>query len=98
MTNNVETDSSVKIAKIVLPTIVYFPILVLLILFIGFFGVKILRLIRSPECISGYINDFFQKFFGIKHILNRFVRKIWPEKGDISSDGKRFDQIRMDHI
>lgn len=98
MTNNVETDSSVKIAKIVLPTIVYFPILVLLILLIGFFGVKILRLIRSPEGLSGYVNDFFQKFFGIKHILNRFVRKIWPEKGDISSDGKRFDQVRMDHI
>jgi len=98
MTNNVETDSSVKIAKIVLPTIVYFPILVLLILFIGFFGVKILRLIRSPEGLSGYINDLFQKIFGIKHILNRFVRKLWPEKGDFTSDGKPFYQVRMDHI
>lgn len=98
MTNNVETDSSVKIAKFVLPTIVYFPILVLLILFIGFFGIKILRLIRSPEGLSGYINDLFQKIFGIKHILNRFVRKLWPEKGDVSSDGRRWDQIRIDHV
>ena len=98
MTNNVETDSSVKIAKFVLPAIVYFPILVLLILFIGFFGVKILRLMRSPAGISGYVNDIFQKIFGIKHILNGFVKKLWPEKGDISSDGKPFYQVRMNHI
>ena len=98
MTENVETDSSVKIATYVLPIIVYFPIIVLLVLMIGFFGVKILRIMQTPEGLSGYFNAFFEKFFRVKNVLDKFVKKLWPNANDESQGDKSWKHIRLDTI
>ena len=96
MTENVETDSSVKIANYVLPIIVYFPIIVILTLMIGYFGVKILRIMQTPQGLSGYFNAFFQKFFRVKDVL--FVKKIWPNANDEPQGDKSWKHIRLDTI
>ena len=98
MTENVETDSSVKIANYVLPIIVYFPIIVLLVLMIGYFGVKILRIMQTPEGLAGYFNAYFQKLFGVKRILDNFVKKIWPNANDDINGDKSWKHIRLDTI
>jgi hypothetical protein len=98
MTENVETDSSVKIANYVLPIIVYFPIIVLLVLMMGFFGVKILRIMQTPEGLAGYFNAFFEKFFKIKNVLNKFVKQFWPNATDEPQGDKSWKHIRLDTI
>ena len=98
MTENVETDSSVKIANYVLPIIVYFPIIVLLVLMIGFFGVKILRIMQTPEGLSGYFNAFFNRFFRVKDVLNKFVKQFWPSANDEPQGDKSWKHIRLDTI
>ena len=98
MTESVEADSTVKIANYVLPVIVYFPIIVLLVLMIGFFGVKILRIMQTPEGLSGYFNAFFEKFFRIKNVLNKFVKQFWPNAMDEPRGDKSWKHIRLDTI
>jgi len=98
MTENVETDSSVKIASYVLPVIVYFPIIVLLVLMIGYFGVKILRIMQTPEGLAGYFNSFFEKFFRIKSVLDKFVKQFWPNAMDEPRGDKSWKHIRLDTI
>jgi len=97
MAENVETDSSVKIASTILPVIVYFPIIILLVLMIGFIGIKFLRIMQTPEGIAGYFNAFFQKFFRIKDVLHKFVGVIWPGPTDPVQD-KSWKHIRLDTI
>ena len=98
MTENIETDSSVKIASYVLPVIVYFPIIVLLVLMIGYFGVKILRIMQTPEGLAGYFNSFFEKFFRIKSVLDKFVKQFWPNAMDEPRGDKSWKHIRLDTI
>jgi hypothetical protein len=97
MAGNEETDSSVKVAKFVLPVIVYFPIIVLMVLLIGFVGVKILRIMQTPEGIAGYFNASFQKLFAVKEVLNKFVKTLWPGPND-PPEGKSWKHVRLDTI
>ena len=95
-----ESDTSVKIAKIILPVLVYIPITIFLVIVGGFFGIKIYRKIVEGGGISKFIETNLQKIFGIKDAISKFiiatVNKFWPDKDTIIKDGKSYKHIRLD--
>ena len=58
-----EKDTSVKIANIILPILVYIPITIFVVLMGGFFGVKIYKYISKNGGISKFIEENIQKIF-----------------------------------
>ena len=97
MSSNGGTDSSVEMAKYILPILVYIPIIIFFILFASFVGMKIRGLMNSPGGIIGYINGIFKQMFGVKDMISNFIKTFWPDKDDPSSS-KGWKHIRIDTI
>lgn len=95
-----ESDTSVKIAKVILPVLVYIPITIFLVIVGGFFGIKIYRKIVEGGGISKFIETNLQKIFGIKDAISKFiiatVNKFWPDKDTIIKDEKSYKHVRLD--
>ena len=95
-----ETDTSVKIAKIILPVLVYIPITIFVVIVGGFFGVKIFKYISDGGGISKFIEKNIQKIFGIKDSINKFmikvVNKFWPDKDTLIQSEKTWKHVRLD--
>lgn len=90
-------DPSVKVAKMALPAIVYIPIIVAVLLVVGFLGIKLSQIANSPEGISGYFSKVFTFFTGIKVKFNEFIDFIWPDKNSNIVD-KTYKHRQMDTI
>ena len=95
-----EKDTSVKIANIILPILVYIPITIFVVLMGGFFGVKIYKYISKNGGISKFIEENIQKIFGIKDAINKFIIKtvntFWPDKDTIMESEKTYKHVRLD--
>ena len=63
--------------------LLYLPLTIILALMIGYFGVKIVGVMRSETGMSGFFNSFIQKFFGIKNFINKIVAFFWPDSNKI---------------
>lgn len=92
-----ETDPSVKMAKMALPAIVYIPIIVAIVLVVGFLGLKISQIANSPEGLSGYFNKVFSFFTGFKLKYNEFIDFIWPNENSNIAE-KTYKHRRIDTI
>lgn len=95
-----EKDTSVKIANIILPILVYIPITIFVVLMGGFFGVKIYKYISKNGGISTFIEENIQKIFEIKPSINKFIIKtvntFWPDKETIMESEKTYKHVRLD--
>ena len=90
-------DPSVKVAKMALPVIVYIPIIVAIVLVVGFLGVKLSQIANSPGGIAGYFSNVFSFFTGMKLKFNEFVDFIWPDENSNVAD-KTYKHRQMDTI
>ena len=61
-----EQDSSVKVAKMALPFIVYIPIITAILLVAGFLGIKLSQIANSQVDYQ----DILLKFFHLLPVLN----------------------------
>ena len=92
MSGNEETDTSVKIAKVVLPLLVYLPITLFLLLMGSMFGVRIYKYIVDGGGIANLIEKNIKKIFGIKDAISKFIIKMtdkfWPDENTIIKRGE----------
>jgi hypothetical protein len=95
-----EADTSVKIAKYILPILVYIPITIFVVIIGGFFGIKIYKYIVEGGGISKFIEKNIAKIFGIKDSVNKFIIKtvntFWPDKDTIIESEKTYKHVRLD--
>lgn len=92
-----EQDSSVKVAKMALPFIVYIPIITAILLVAGFLGIKLSQIANSPGGLSGYFTKVFSFVTGIKLKFNEFINFIWPDENSNIVE-KTYKHRRMDTI
>ena len=69
MSGNEETDTSVKIAKVVLPLLVYLPITLFLLLMGSMFGVRIYKYIVDGGGIANLIEKNIKKILALRTLL-----------------------------
>ena len=101
MSGNEETDTSVKIAKVVLPLLVYLPITLFLLLMGSMFGVRIYKYIVDGGGIANLIEKNIKKIFGIKDAISKFIIKMtdkfWPDENTIiKEENKTWKHVRLD--
>lgn len=77
--------------------LIYLPLTIILVIAFGYMGMKLTAIARSEAGISGYFNNFFRKFFGVKDILNKIQALFWPED-DTMINGRTGKSIKMDTI
>ena len=54
--------------------LIYLPLTIILVVAFGYMGMKLTAIARSEAGISGYFNNFFGKFFGVKNILEEVIQ------------------------
>ena len=84
-----EADPSIKIAKFVLPILVYIPITVVTAIFLLFFGTKFLKIIRTPGGVGNLFKPFMSVFFKFKNILKDLEEQFWPDEKTNLGNEKR---------
>lgn len=85
------------IENIATSVLLYLPFTIIIVLVLGYGGLKLTAMSRSENGISGYFNNFIQKFFGIKKILNKIQNIFWPED-NVIRDGRTGKSIQIDTI